>query len=372
LAVAKCRIAAAGRGATTLTDDARLTDNPAAIDETALAAYLAASLPGFGAHLQLERCGGGQSNPTYLLTGANGRFVLRRKPPGPLLKSAHAVEREFRVMRALAGTAVPVPRVHLLCEDAKVIGTAFYVMDYHDGRIFWDPALPQLEAAERGAVYDEMNRVLAILHGLDPAALGLADFGRPGNYFARQLSRWTEQYRASAGGPSADMDRLIAWLEAELPADDGRVALVHGDYRLDNIIFAADAPRLKAVLDWELSTLGHPFADLAYQCMQLRLPAGGPFSGLGDVDRASFGIPSEADYVARYCARSGLAGIDHWTFYLAFSFFRMAAILEGVGRRASEGNAPNPERGREMAKLVPLLARMALSLIAEQGTGPTV
>ena len=335
------------------------------MDEAKLAAWLAAHVPAYRGPLSLKKFDTGQSNPTYLVTTAGGLYVLRMKPPGVLLKSAHAVEREYRLLRALEGSAVPVPRALALCEDTGVLGAAFYVMMHVSGRIFWDPALPDMAPAERGAIYDAMNAGLAALHSIDAAAVGLADFGRPGSYFARQTGRWSEQYIASQTCPLPDMDKLMQWLIRHQPEEDGRVSIVHGDWRIDNMIFAADAPRLAAVLDWELSTLGHPFADLAYQCMQWRLPHEGDFRGLAGVDRASLGIPSEVDYVAAYCRRRGLAGIGDWTFCLAFSFFRLAAILEGVKRRALDGNASNPERGLKMGKAVPLLARMALECIAE-------
>lgn len=333
------------------------------IDETALAAYLEAHWPGFKGPVKAEKFAGGQSNPTFLLTHAGGRAVLRKKPPGQLLKSAHAVDREYRVMKALGGTSVPVPRMYVLCEDESVIGTAFYVMEFVDGRIIWDPAIPETTNAGRAAVYDAMNAALAALHTVDPAAVGLADFGRPGNYFARQLSRWTEQYRASQTEDLADIDTVIAWLEANLPPDDGRASLVHGDYRIDNMIFAHGEPKLLAIVDWELSTIGHPFADIAYQCMHWRLPHAGSFRGLAGIDRKALGIPTEQEYVARYCERTGLAGIPNWDFYLAFSLFRMAAILQGVLKRALSGNASNPERALQVRDNIPVLGRMAVEVI---------
>jgi aminoglycoside phosphotransferase (APT) family kinase protein len=338
----------------------------ARLDAGTLDAYLAAHVAGFRGPVDIQKFDTGQSNPTYGLKASSGRYVLRRKPPGQLLKSAHAVDREYRVMKALAATPVPVPRMRALCEDESVIGTAFFVMDHVDGRILWDPALPGLDPAERAAIYDEMNRVLAALHDVDPAAVGLADYGKPGNYFARQLTRWTSQYRASETETIADMDRLIDWLNAHQPEDDGRVSIVHGDYRIDNMIFAADASKILAVLDWELSTLGHPYADLAYQCMQWRLPNAG-HRGLLGIDRAAFGIPSEDAYVARYCERRGLSGIDNWTFCLAFSFFRLGAILQGVYKRALDGNASNPDKARATGGYVRVLTHMAGELIAAQG-----
>ena len=336
--------------------------DPAAglLDLAAVERWLGAHVPGFRGPLRAEKFAVGQSNPTFLLESPSGRLVLRRKPPGQLLKSAHAVDREFRVQKALAGSAVPVPRVIGLCEDESVIGTMFYVMEHVAGRHFMDPRLPGLASEERGAIFDEMNRVLAALHSIDYAAIGLGNFGRPGDYFARQLARWTRQYRASETEAIAEMDALIAWLEEHRPEDDGRVALVHGDYRIDNLIFAAGSPRIAAVLDWELSTLGHPFADLAYQIMQWRMPPGDDTRGLAGVDRAALGIPAEEDYIARYCERMGLAGIPGFHVWLAFSFFRMAAILQGVKKRGLDGNASNPERAARMGRYVPTYARMGV------------
>jgi aminoglycoside phosphotransferase (APT) family kinase protein len=336
----------------------------AQIDTGALADFLRRRLPGASGGLTVEKFSGGQSNPTYLLRAGPARYVLRKKPPGTLLKSAHAVEREFRVLQALESTGFPVPRAHLLCEDPAIVGTPFFIMDYVDGRIFWDPALPELSAPARFRIYDEANRALAALHRLDPAAIGLADFGRSGDYFLRQVSKWTQQYRASELQPIAEMHELMAWLGENVPKADGKVALVHGDYRLDNLIFDNHSERLIAVLDWELSTLGHPIADLAYQCMQLRLSHTGPFRGLGGLDRDGLGLPSEAAYIAAYRRRLDLPAIDGWPFYLAFSFFRLAAILQGVKRRAVEGNASNPERAHRMGEAVPVLARMAMTMIA--------
>ena len=309
----------------------------------------------------------GQSNPTYLIENPGSRYVLRRKPPGKLLKSAHMIEREYRVLKALKGQGFPVPSALALCEDADVIGTAFYLMDFVDGRIFWDPALPELKREDRRPIYDAMCEGLARLHSVDIAAAGLSDFGKPGSYFARQLQRWTEQYRASETAKVEDMERLIAWLGAHVPSDDGRVALVHGDWRIDNMIFDSASPRLLAVLDWELSTLGHPFSDLAYQCMQWRLPNEGSFRGLGGVDREAQGLPTEEDYVADYCRRMGLAGMPDWTFLITFSFFRLAAIIQGVFKRSLDGNASNPERARQMGAAVPLMARLAMEEIERSG-----
>lgn len=343
--------------------------DPNALDQAALAPYLEAHVPGFSGLEDIEKFKSGQSNPTYLLKARSGRYVLRAKPPGALLKSAHQVDREFRVMKALAGTAVPVPPVLHLSDEESPIGRMFYVMAYVEGRIFWDPILPEAaDNAERAAIYDAMNATLAALHDVDVKAVGLADFSKPGSYFERQFGRWTSQYRASETGTVADMDRLIAWLEAHLPPDDGLVSLVHGDYRLDNMIFAADRPAVMAVLDWELSTLGHPYAEIAYQCMQWRLPHASGFRGLAGIDRARFGIPDETAYVRRYCERRKIEGIKNWTFYLCFSFFRLAAICQGVYKRALDGNASNPEKAKTYGEAVKLLSALAVQLIggAEQ------
>ena len=337
-----------------------MSDQLHSFDQAELGAYLDAHIEGFGRLLDVSRFTDGQSNPSYLLETDRGRFVLRAKPPGKLLKSAHQVDREYRVMAALADTLVPVPRMLHLCRDDAPLGTMFFVMQYVPGRIFWDPALPDLEHDERTAVFDAMNATLAALHDLEPAAIGLEDFGRPGNYYARQVERWTGQYQASALEVIADVDWVARWLADNLPDDDGEVAVVHGDYRLDNMIFDAHAPRIAAVLDWELSTLGHPFADLAYQCMQWRMPNQRDFlRGLGGIDRVSRGIPSEADYVARYCERRGIAPIENWSFYVAFCFFRLAAILQGVLRRAVDGNASNPHDLDALRETIPALATEA-------------
>ncbi len=333
-----------------------------AIDDiAALGTYLETHIDGFHGLAVVDKFGTGQSNPTYHLKAVSGDYVLRAKPPGELLKSAHQVDREFRAMQALEGSKVPVPKMYHLADDNNPLGRMFFVMQYLPGRIFWDPALPELPKAERGAIYDAMNKALADLHTIDVPTVGLSSFGPPGNYFARQTDRWIKQYRASVLTPVPDMDRLMNWLLAHMPADETS-RLVHGDYRLDNMIFATDQPKILAVLDWELSTLGHPLSDLAYQCMQWRLPHQAGMRGLGGLDRTDLGIPEEADYVAAYCERRGIGGIDNWNFYLAFSFFRLAAILQGVVRRAHDGNASNPERAREMATAVPILAGMANEL----------
>ncbi|MFT5158780.1 MAG: aminoglycoside phosphotransferase (APT) family kinase protein [Paracoccaceae bacterium] len=331
-------------------------------DLAVLGAYLERHVSGFSGLISCDKFGTGQSNPTYHLKAASGEYVLRAKPPGELLKSAHQVDREFRVMQALADSDVAVPQMFHLADDENPLGRMFFVMRYHEGRIFWDPALPELEKAERGLIYDGMNKTLAALHMVNVETVGLSDFGRPGNYFARQTDRWIKQYKASVLEPNRHMDRLMDWLLAEMPEDDSTATLVHGDYRLDNMIFAPNSPTVIAMLDWELSTLGHPLADLAYQCMQWRLPHQAGMRGLGGLDRTALGIPEEVDYVAAYCARRGIPTIENWNFYLAFSYFRLAAILQGVVRRAHDGNASNPERAREMAKAVPVLAAMANDL----------
>jgi aminoglycoside phosphotransferase (APT) family kinase protein len=306
-------------------------------DEAALERYLRAQLPGFAPPMSVQQFGGGQSNPTFLLTAGAQRFVLRKKPPGQLLKSAHQVEREFRIMRALAQTDVPVPRMHVLCEDESVIGTAFYVMDFLEGRIFRDPQLPGMAPAERSAIYDNMNDVLARLHQVDHAGIGLGDFGRPGNYFDRQVARWITQYRAAQTDQIPEMEQLIEWMPKNIPIDDS-VSIAHGDYRLENTMFHPSEPRAIAVLDWELSTIGHPLADLAYNCMGYHVmnPRQG---GIVGIDNAATGIPSEGDYIERYCRRVGRARIDNWSFYLSFSVFRLASISQGVYKRGLDGNA---------------------------------
>lgn len=317
---------------------------------------MAAHVPGFRGPITVEKFATGQSNPTFKLTTATGAYVLRRKPPGQLLKSAHAVDREFRVQRALARTDVPVARMHALCEDEAVIGSMFYVMDHMPGRTFVDPRLPGLNPEDRRAVYDDMNRVLAAIHSVDLTATGLNDYGPQGSYYQRQIDRWTKQYRATETGPIPDMDALIDWLQRNLPEDDGRVTLVHGDYRIDNLMFASDRPACVAVLDWELSTLGHPFADLAAVIMQWGLPTGDAGRGLAGVDRAPLGIPEDPAFIDGYCQRMGLSGIDRFGFYLAFTYFRMASILQGVKRRALDGNASNPEKALELGAFVPAFA----------------
>ncbi len=338
---------------------------PHQLDLASLQPYLSQHCPELGNVTGAEKFSGGQSNPTFLLDTSEGQFVLRRQPPGKLLKSAHAVDREYRVMAALADIEVPVPKVIHLCKDTDVLGSMFYIMEYVTGDIFWTSALPEASSPEvRAHMYDQMNQVLAALHNVDIHKAGLEGYGKPGNYFERQLSRWTQQYRASELERIDEIETLIRYLEDNVPDDDGQVALVHGDFRLDNMIFSqAEKPEIIAVLDWELSTLGHPYADLAYQCMQLRLPSDLSLApGLGGLDRDKLGIPSEQAYVKAYCERRGIEHIDNWTFYLAFSFFRLAAILQGVVKRAHDGNASS-NKAMELGKMVRPLAAMATSLI---------
>jgi len=331
-------------------------------DVDKLARYLEANVIGFKGPLKAEKFAGGQSNPTFKISAGSGEYVLRRKPPGELLKSAHAVDREYRVLSALADTDVPVAQVYHLCEDDAIIGSMFYLMEYMQGRVLWDPALPNMSTVQRGEIFDQMNQVLVSLHSVDIEAAGLQDYGRPGNYFARQISRWTKQYQASEMETIADMDRLIDWLPENTPEDDGKLVLAHGDFRLDNMMFHATESQPIALLDWELSTLGHPYADLAYQCMQLRLDNDSVLAGLGGVDRRALGIPSEQDYVALYCQRMGIESIPNWNFYMIFSMFRFAAILEGVGQRALGGNASS-DKAAQMRELVKPLAKMAVEMI---------
>ena len=308
-----------------------------AIDAPSLERYLAGHLPGFRGPLEIRQFEGGQSNPTYLLRAAGRELVLRKKPPGQLLPSAHAVDREYRVMKALAGSGVPVPPALLLCEDATVVGTPFFIMGCVDGRVFRQPHLPGVGAGDRAAMYADMADVLARLHGVDVAAIGLSEYGKPGNYYARQIGRWGQQYVAAKTGEIPSMDRLMEWLPAHIPPGD-ETAIVHGDYRVENLIFHPTDPRIVAIVDWELSTLGHPLADLAYNCLTYYLPP----EALGrveTVDSDRSGLPGEADYVAAYCRRTGRSGIPDWNFYLAFSMFRLASILQGVYARGLQGNA---------------------------------
>ena len=332
------------------------------IDIGNLSAYLARNIPGFGTLRAMEKFGGGQSNPTYRLICDDAQFVLRAKPTGDLVKSAHQVDREYRVMAALAETGVPVARVFHLSEDDSPLGVMFFVMELVAGRIFWDPALPDLTSGERGQVYGQIATVLAALHDVDPIAVGLGDFGAPGNYFERQLSRWSRQYLGAEARPDNDIRWIIDWLSEHQVEDDGQRSIVHGDYRIDNLIFASDGTKLIAVLDWELSTLGHPMADVAYQAMQWRQPKGSQLRGLGDIDRQAMGIPTEASYLAAYCAKRGIEPPANWEFYLTFSYFRLIAILSGVVRRAADGNASNPAGVEGFRRAIPILTAQARAI----------
>ncbi|WP_093063697.1 phosphotransferase family protein [Sphingomonas sp. OV641] len=331
-------------------------------DEARLAAWLNRHVEGFGGNMQVRQFVGGASNPTFMLSTEAGDYVLRKKPPGQLLASAHQVDREYRVMAALRDTGVPVPVMCALCDDPDVIGTAFYVMDYLEGRIFRDATLPDLTPAERSAVYDQLNATLAALHSVDHRAVGLEDYGRPTGYFERQIARWTKQYRGAETEPVPAMEALIAELPGRIPADEA-VAIAHGDYRLENVMFHPTEPRLIAVLDWELSTIGHPLADLGYNGFMWHStsPSWGTLAG---VDFATSGIPSEEEYVAAYCRRTGRSGIEDWSFYLGFAVFRLASISQGVYARALAGTTPN---AGEAINGCPALAEQALALLRRDG-----
>jgi len=330
------------------------------LDGPRLESYLAAHVADFSGPLTIRQFKGGQSNPTYLLSTPQRRYVLRRKPPGQLLASAHAVDREYRVMKALGEhSSVPVANVLALCTDDAVIGTWFYVMTHVEGRVFWDTSFPNVPPAQRVDYFGAMNSAMASLHNVDPVAVGLSDYGKPGNYFARQIARWSKQYSSDDdAGRVADLDRVIDWLNANIPSSE-EVGIVHGDYRCDNLIFHPTEPRIVAILDWELSTLGHPLADLGFHLMMYRLPTLA-VSGLLGRDLASLGIPSEGDYVAAYCTRTGRVGIEDLDFYVAFNLFRFAAILHGIRGRVVRGNAVS-ERAREYAKHVEAVAGHACS-----------
>jgi len=331
-------------------------------DVGALQAYLDGRLVGFRGPLTIEQFKGGQSNPTYKLVTPHCCYVMRSKP-GPaakLLASAHAIDREFTVMRALRGSDVPVPEMHLLCEDEAVIGRAFYVMEFVEGRVLWDQTLPGIAKPARAAYYDEMNRVIAALHNVDVAAAGLAGYGKPGNYFERSIGRWTKQYLASITQPIPAMDRLIEWLPEHIPAsgrDTAQVSVVHGDYRLDNLVFHPTEPRIIAVLDWELSTTGHPLADFSYHCMSWHIPNSAA-RGIGGLDLEALGIPDEKSYVRRYCERTGRADPDavmaDWNFYVAYNLFRMAGILQGIAKRVETGTASSAQARQAGAGARPL------------------
>jgi aminoglycoside phosphotransferase (APT) family kinase protein len=326
---------------------------PGSLDLERLARYLADHISGFRGPVDAAQFKGGQSNPTYRLDTPSCRFVLRRKPMGPLLASAHAVEREYRVISALAASGFPVPRAHHLCTDETVIGSAFYVMDHVEGRVFWEPHAPGLDARERATLFAGLNDTIARLHLTPVGALG--DFGKPQGYVARQIKRWSEQYRASATARIEAMDRLIAWLPEACPADSGS-AVVHGDFRLDNCIVAAGEPRILAVLDWELSTLGDPLADFTYHLMQWHMPVSGTGGGVGSLvpHRGLAGIPDHDAYIEHYCRRTGRSTLPHLDFYLAYNFFRLAAILQGIAGRLRDGTAVNPNAAAMAGEVRPL------------------
>ena len=336
-------------------------------DVAALERYMAENVPGFRGPLRVEQFRGGQSNPSYRLTGGDGHaYVMRRKPPGKLLPSAHAVDREYRVTSALAQVGFPVARTHALCTDESVIGTVFYVMDFVDGRVLWDPQLPGIAKEERAALFDEMNRVIALLHTVDYAAIGLADYGKPGNYFQRQIDRWSRQYKASETEPIEAMDRLIEWLPRNVPAGDA-TSIVHGDFRLDNLIFHRTEPRVLAVIDWELSTLGHPLADFSYHVMAWRLSSN-EYRGLRGCDLAAMGVPAEDEYVKRYLERTGFAPPSErdWAFCMAYNMFRAAAIFQGVMARALAGNAAS-ERALDTGRRARPMAEAGWQQVEEIG-----
>lgn len=336
-------------------------------DEDALDRWMSANVPGYAGPLTVSQFKGGQSNPTYRLDTPGRAYVLRRKPPGQLLKGAHAVEREAKVLTALGGVGFPVAHVYGLCTDESVLGTWFYVMELVEGRIFWDATIPEISAAERPAYFDAMNATIAMLHGFVPDEIGLGDYGKPGNYFQRQISRWSQQYLDDAdAGRNPDMDRLIEWLPANIPVDDREeVSVVHGDFRIDNMIFHPTEPRVLAVLDWELSTLGHPLADFAYHAMMYHMPPH-IVAGLAGADIAALNIPSEADYVAAYCRRTGRDSIPGYDFYIAFNFFRMAAIFHGIKGRVIRGTAASAQAA-ERAKAFPELAAIAWQQAVKAG-----
>jgi aminoglycoside phosphotransferase (APT) family kinase protein len=345
----------------------RAVSDKHAFDTGALTAWLEKNLPGFAGPLTVEMFKGGQSNPTYKLLTPRRSYVMRSKP-GPvakLLPSAHAVEREFAVMKGLHGTDVPVPRMYCLCEDESVIGRAFYIMEFMQGRVLWDQALPGMSRAQRAEIYDEMNRVIAALHTVKFADRGLAGYGKPGNYFERQIGRWSKQYKASADGagplsqPIPQMEKLVDWLPVHIPAagrDESKVSIVHGDYRLDNVMFHPTEPRIIAVLDWELSTLGHPLADFSYHCMAWHIPH--PGRGIAGLDHQALGIPGEDDYMRRYCERTGLATVAElkadWNFYMAYNLFRIAAILQGIAKRVEAGTASSAQAAASAAGARPM------------------
>jgi aminoglycoside phosphotransferase (APT) family kinase protein len=333
-------------------------------DQAGLAAWMSREIEGFRGPIDVTQFSGGQSNPTFLIDSPCGRFVVRRKPPGPLLPGAHAIDREARIMTALTGQGFEVPHVHGLCLDSSIIGTPFYVMDFVDGRIFWDATIPGVAPEERRLMFDAMNDTIARLHSIDVAGAGLAEYGRPGNYLARQVSRWAKQYMEDQeAGRDENMDRLIAWLESNLP-DNEEAAIVHGDYRIDNLIFHPTEPRVVAVLDWELSTLGHPLADFVYHAAMYRMPPE-IVAGLFGADIEALNIPAEDEYVEGYCRRTGRSKIGDYGFYMAFSFFRLAAIFHGIKARVIRGTASSPQ-ARERVKVLPRLMALACEQVRSE------
>ena len=339
-----------------------MNDGVHTLDIEKLSDYLNQQLDEFTGIKKSKKFNTGQSNPTYLLETAEKKYVLRKKPPGELLPSAHAVDREYRIIKALEETKVPVPRTVFLCNDESIIGTIFYIMEFVDGRIFWDPTLPEIDENKRMKVYEETVRIMAELHKIDVEKSGLLDFGKPGNYFERQVGRWIKQYRAAETESYPEIETLIAWLEKTMPVDDGLISIVHGDYRLYNMIFDHREERMLALLDWELSTIGHPYADLAYQCMNWHIPQIGITPGLAGINLEKLGIPSEDDYVSNYCSKMGINSIPNWSFYLAFGFFRLAGIAQGVYKRSIQGNA-SADNAKELGAAVPILGKIALSIV---------
>jgi aminoglycoside phosphotransferase (APT) family kinase protein len=329
------------------------------IDAERLTGWMESNVSGFAGPLKIEQFKGGQSNPTYKLIARSGTYVLRRRPPGETLKGAHAVDREARVLSAVGSAGVPVAHVHALCLDESVVGSIFYIMDMVEGRIFWDATVPGVPMSERRAIFDSMNETIARLHMVDFAAVGLADFGRPGNYFARQIARWSRQYREDeVAGRDPAMDEVIELLEANIPDDDDETSIIHGDFRIDNLIYHPTEPRVVAILDWELSTLGHPGADFAYNALMYRMPPH-IVAGLGGADIQSLGIPSEAEYVSAYCQRTGRSSLPNLDYYLAFNFFRLAAIFHGIKGRVIRGTASN-RQAQERVKVLPELFDLTL------------
>ena len=339
-----------------------MNDGVHTLDIEKLSDYLTQQLDEFTGIKKSKKFNTGQSNPTYLLGTAEKKYVLRKKPPGELLPSAHAVDREYRIIKALEETKVPVPRTVFLCNDESIIGTIFYVMEFVDGRIFWDPTLPEIDENKRMKVYEETVRIMAELHKIDVEKAGLLDFGKPGNYFERQVGRWIKQYRAAETENYPEVETLIAWLEKTMPDDDGLISIVHGDYRLYNMIFDHEEESMLALLDWELSTIGHPYADLAYQCMNWYIPQIGITQGLAGFNLEKLGIPSEDVYVSNYCSKMGINSIPNWSFYLAFGFFRLAGIAQGVYKRSIQGNA-SADNAKELGAAVPILGKIALSIV---------